>query len=87
MAVANDRLAQAPPDPFNRVRFRSMMREEVECDSLAHRGTESFVRDSRPLSLGKLSLKRGRATLTLRATDIPGKQVADVKYLILKRPE
>ncbi|MCA9055280.1 MAG: sulfatase-like hydrolase/transferase [Planctomycetaceae bacterium] len=48
------------------------------------RGTESFVKEFRPLSLGKLSLKKGRTTLTLRATSIPGQQVADAKYLILK---
>ena len=58
-----------------------------EAHDRSDRGTESFVKDFRPLSLGKLSLKQGRTTLTLRATDIPGKQVADVKYLILKRPE
>jgi len=49
------------------------------------RGGESFVKDFRPLRLGAISLDKGRGAMTLRATDIPGKQVADVRYLILTR--
>jgi arylsulfatase A-like enzyme len=50
------------------------------------RGGESFVKEFRPLSLGRIHLDQGIARLQLRATDIPGQQVGDVKYLILKRP-
>lgn len=49
------------------------------------RGTESFVKEFRPLSLGQLHLEKGETVLTLRATTIPGTQVGDVKYLILRR--
>jgi hypothetical protein len=47
------------------------------------RGGESFVKDFRPLRLGAVNLARGRGPLTLRATDIPGKQVMDVRAVTL----
>ncbi|MEQ8791878.1 MAG: sulfatase-like hydrolase/transferase [Pirellulaceae bacterium] len=53
----------------------------------ASRGSESFVKDFKSLSLGEIDLKRGRGLLTLRALDVPGKQVADIRYVILTRRE
>jgi arylsulfatase A-like enzyme len=47
------------------------------------RAGESYVKDFRPLSLGVADLKPGRGTLTLRATDIPGKGVMDVRAVVL----
>jgi len=47
------------------------------------RGSESYVKDFKPLELGVLPLKKGRGPLTLRALDIPGKQVMDVRYVVL----
>jgi arylsulfatase A-like enzyme len=47
------------------------------------RAGESFVKDFRPLSLGVAELKKGRGTLTLRATDIPGQGVMDVRAVVL----
>ena len=52
-------------------------------DDRASRGQESLVKAFRPLRLGSVRLAKGRGPLTLRATDIPGKQVADVRYVIL----
>lgn len=49
------------------------------------RGQESYVKAFKPLRLGVFSLAKGRGAMTLRATEIPGKQVADVRYLILTR--
>ena len=49
----------------------------------ADRGSESFVKDFKPLRLGVIALKKGRGKLTLRALAIPGKQVADVRYVQL----
>jgi hypothetical protein len=51
------------------------------------RGAESFVKDFRPLRLGTVTLTKGRGPLTLRATDIPGKQVMDVREVTLTRVE
>lgn len=48
---------------------------------------ESLVKDFRPLSLGGIQLEAGRGTLTLRALEIAGKQVADVRYVRLTRRE
>jgi arylsulfatase A-like enzyme len=47
------------------------------------RGAESFVKDFRPLSLGVIELPAGKGTLTLRATKVPGTQVADVRLVEL----
>jgi arylsulfatase A-like enzyme len=51
------------------------------------RAGESYVKDFKPLSLGVVELKKGRGSLTLRATDIPGKGVMDVRsvYLTLQK--
>jgi len=47
------------------------------------RGGESYVKDFRPLSLGTMDLPSGRSTLTLKATEIPGATVADVRAVML----
>ncbi|TKJ35470.1 MAG: N-acetylgalactosamine 6-sulfate sulfatase [Planctomycetes bacterium B3_Pla] len=47
------------------------------------RGSESFVKDFRPLRLGVFRLEKGRGELTLRALDVPGKQVMDVRLVAL----
>ncbi|MFM8577190.1 MAG: sulfatase-like hydrolase/transferase [Planctomycetaceae bacterium] len=45
---------------------------------------ESLVKPFKPLPLGTLSLTAGPATLSLRATTIPGAGVADVRRLVLR---
>lgn len=47
------------------------------------RGSESFVKDFRPLRLGAFRLEKGRGELTLRALDVPGRQVMDVRLVAL----
>lgn len=44
---------------------------------------ESYVKDFKPLQLGTIRLNKARGRLTLRALNIPGKQVADVRYIVL----
>jgi arylsulfatase A-like enzyme len=44
---------------------------------------EGFDKEFRPLALGQIELASGPATLTLRATTIPGGSVADVRRLVL----
>jgi hypothetical protein len=46
---------------------------------------ESYWKDFRPLPVGRMTLPRGRAKLTLRALEISGKQVADVRYVAMVR--
>jgi hypothetical protein len=46
---------------------------------------ESYVKDFRPLRLGSLRLEKGRGKLTLRAVRIAANQVADVRYVNLRR--
>ncbi len=48
------------------------------------RGSESYVKDFRPLRLGVLRLEKGRGTLTLRAVKVARKQVMDVRAIVLK---
>jgi arylsulfatase A-like enzyme len=45
---------------------------------------ESYMKDFRPLRLGEIQLEKGRGLLTLRAIDIPGKQVMDLWNVVLK---
>jgi hypothetical protein len=56
----------------------------AEHDRVPRKG-ESYVKDFRPLKLGTLHLNPGTGTLTLQATDIPGKQVMDFRLLMLER--
>lgn len=48
---------------------------------------ESYVKDFKPLVLGRMSLEEGPGTLTLRATEIPGEQVMDFRLLMFRRVE
>ncbi len=50
----------------------------------APRGGESYVKDFKPLPFGTLDLKPGRGLLTLKALTVPGKQVMDVRLILLK---
>lgn len=49
------------------------------------RGSESEVKKFKPLSLGQFKLKKGRGELALTASDIPGDQVMEVRYIWLNR--
>ncbi len=45
---------------------------------------ESYVKDFKPLQMGTFELKAGRGTLTLKALQITGQHVADVRMVTLK---
>ncbi len=47
------------------------------------RAGESLVKEFAPLDLGTIKLDAGRGTLTLRALSVPGKQVMDVRGVVL----
>ena len=44
---------------------------------------ESYWKDFRSLRVGLMRLPKGRGTFALRALEIPGKQVAEVRYAVL----
>jgi hypothetical protein len=44
---------------------------------------ESYVKDFKPLRLGELELSKGRGLLELRAVDVPGKRVIDLRMVSL----
>lgn len=46
---------------------------------------ESYVKDFTPMKTGVIHLKKGTGTLSLKATDIPGKQVMDLRLILFKR--
>jgi len=48
------------------------------------RGSESYVKPFRPLSLGTIELPVGRQELRLRAVEVAGTTVADVRRLVLR---
>ena len=54
----------------------------AEHDRVPRQG-ESYVKDFKPLRLGVVELPRGRGELTLRATDIPGGGVIEVRAVTL----
>jgi arylsulfatase A-like enzyme len=54
----------------------------AEHDRVARDG-ESYVKDFKPLRLGVLTLAKGRGQLTLRALQILGKSVMDVRAVVL----
>jgi arylsulfatase A-like enzyme len=46
---------------------------------------ESYVKDFKPLNLGKIHLDKGSGKLTLKAIDIPGSQVMDFRLMRFER--
>jgi hypothetical protein len=54
----------------------------AEHDRVPRQG-ESYVKDFKPLRLGTFELVKGRGPLTLRALSVPGKQVMDVRSVVL----
>ncbi len=48
------------------------------------RAGESYVKDFKPLNLGAMELQSGRGELALRAIQIPGSQVMDVRMVELR---
>jgi arylsulfatase A-like enzyme len=47
------------------------------------RDGESLVKDFQPMKLGEIELDRGHGLLTLRATAIPGREVMEVRAVVL----
>jgi hypothetical protein len=74
---------------FNRSRVRGKVTEPHDPPSVGaefdrfDRGSESFVKDFRPLAIGAFRLEKGRGELTLSALDAPGKQVMEVRAVLL----
>ena len=52
-------------------------------DTLPRPPAESQMKEFRPLKLGEITLEKGQAPLTLRALEIPGKSVMDVRRVTL----
>jgi len=53
----------------------------AENDRTPNRGGESYVKTFKPMRMGTVHLKKGRGELALRATNIPGSQVMEVRLL------
>ena len=47
--------------------------------------TESYVKDFKPLQLGRMKLHKGIGKLTLRALEKPGSEVMEVRLLFFTR--
>jgi hypothetical protein len=52
-------------------------------DTIKRPEAESQMKEFRPLKLGTIQLEKGRGLLTLRALEIPGREVMDVRLLTL----
>ncbi len=46
---------------------------------------ESLVKDFKPLMLGTMNLSQGRGVLTLKAINVAGAEVAEIRYAVLRR--
>lgn len=46
---------------------------------------ESYVKDFKPMDLGTMELKKGRGSLSLKALEIAGEEVMEVRLLIFKK--
>ncbi|XOV94060.1 MAG: arylsulfatase [Bacteroidota bacterium] len=46
---------------------------------------EGYVKDFKPLDIGKIHLRKGSGTLKFRALEIPGEQVMDFRLMMLKK--
>ena len=49
----------------------------------ADRGSESYAKPFKVLSIGTIALESGEAQLQLKALRIPGESVADVRRIVL----
>lgn len=56
-------------------------------DDRVERVGESYVKEFRPLALGEFDLEPGTSTLVLRALEVPGDRVADVRAVALRLVE
>lgn len=54
-----------------------------EANDRVPRVGESYMKDFKPWAMGEIALPQGRGTLTLRATEIPGKQAVEVRSIVL----
>jgi arylsulfatase A-like enzyme len=54
----------------------------AEHDRVTRHG-ESYVKDFKPLRLGILNLSKGRGPLAIRAVEIPGRRVIDLRAVVL----
>jgi hypothetical protein len=52
-------------------------------DTIPRPPAESKMKEFKPLNLGTIHLERGRGTLTLKALEIPGKSVMDMRLVTL----
>ncbi|MDA7915943.1 N-acetylgalactosamine 6-sulfate sulfatase, partial [Verrucomicrobia bacterium] len=56
----------------------------AEKDHFLRKG-ESYVKDFKPMDLGVIHLKKGKHALELKALEIPGGQVMEVRLLMFHR--
>ena len=55
-----------------------------ESDDRVNRGTESYMKEFKPLSVGTLELESGRRIISIHPTDIPGHQAMDIREITLE---
>jgi len=54
-------------------------------DDRSERGSESYVKDFKPLTIGKIKLPETEGLLTLKPKEVTGENTIDVRYVILKK--
>ena len=54
-------------------------------DKYRYPNAESFVKDFKPLNMGKIHLEKGKGRLSLNALNIKGNTLMDFRLIMLKR--
>ncbi len=75
---------------FNRATLRFQIAEAHDVPEFGgerdlHPRMESYVKDFKAVTIGKIVLEKGKGELTLRATEIPGAEAMEFRLLTLKR--
>lgn len=60
---------------------------ELGAEHDRHPRVESYVKDFKAVSIGRINLKKGQGELTLRATEIPGEEAMEFRLFTLERVE
>ncbi len=78
LSLGNQKLNSTIESPFDPP-LRGM-----ENDRTSQRG-ESYVKDFKALSLGQWHLEKGQGQLTIRAKEVPGQSVMDLRLLLFEK--
>ncbi len=57
----------------------------LQVNAYRYPNAESYTKDFKPLNLGKITLEKGKGTLSLNALNIPNKELMDFRLMLFKK--